>query len=180
MWSHHFLRCLSDPPAVASSTYQTCFIHHLRVDEWSYDNCIHGHGEQVTLGGDLSFKCNSPQPQKLKQFSGDSTHVIIMWTFPAGRPNHALSVPTFGKLRAYQTAETNFLITWQLTTCCWRLTILTLQFTKAVSRLFFSVAISWQLNAAPYLCGVHKSCPLLIREETMPVMRIVNSRFCMH
>ena len=36
-----------------------------------------------------------------------------------------------------------------------------------------SVAISWQLNVAPYLCGVHKPCPLL-REETEPV---INSRF---
>ena len=38
------------------------------------------------------------------------------------------------------------------------------QFTKAVT--LFSVPISWQLNAAPYLCGVHKLCPLL-REETV-------------
>ena len=30
-----------------------------------------------------------------------------------------------------------------------------------------SVAINWQLNAAPHLC-VHKPCPLQ-REETMPV-----------
>ena len=29
----------------------------------------------------------------------------------------------------------------------------------------FGVAISWQLNAASYLCGVHKAYPLL-REET--------------
>ena len=33
--------------------------------------------------------------------------------------------------------------------------------------IIFSVAINWQLNAAPYLCGVHKPCPLL-RLETMP------------
>ena len=32
-----------------------------------------------------------------------------------------------------------------------------------------SIAISWQLNAAPYLCGIHKPCPLL-REETMPAV----------
>ena len=49
----------------------------------------------------------------------------------------------------------------------WKLTILALQFTEAVSRLFFNAAISWQLNAAPYLCSVHKPCPLLL-EETLP------------
>ena len=33
-----------------------------------------------------------------------------------------------------------------------------------------SVAISGQLNAVLYLCGVHKSCPLL-REKTVPAVR---------
>ena len=33
-------------------------------------------------------------------------------------------------------------------------------------------------NAAPYLCGVHKPCPLL-REETVPAVRVVNSQFCL-
>ena len=37
------------------------------------------------------------------------------------------------------------------------------------------MAISWQLNAARYLCGVHELCPLL-REEIVPVVRVVNSR----
>ena len=49
-----------------------------------------------------------------------------------------------------------------------------------MSRLFFSVAISKQLNAVPYLRGVHKPCPLL-REETVSAMRnilLVNSQFC--
>ena len=46
------------------------------------------------------------------------------------------------------------------------------------SQLLFSVAISWQLNAALYLCGVHKPCPLL-RKETAPDARIVNLQFCL-
>ena len=43
---------------------------------------------------------------------------------------------------------------------------------------FFSVAMIWQLNAAPYLCGVDKPCPLL-REETVPAVRVwsTSSRF---
>ena len=49
------------------------------------------------------------------------------------------------------------------------------QFSKAVSSYtLFSAAISWQLNAVPYLCGVHKLC-LLQREETMPAVHVVNS-----
>ena len=40
----------------------------------------------------------------------------------------------------------------------------------------FSVATSWHLNAAPYLCGVHKPCPLR-REETVPAVR-VGDRSC--
>ena len=44
--------------------------------------------------------------------------------------------------------------------------------------LYLSVAISWQLNAAPYLCGVHKPCPLATAtEETVPAVRMVNSGF---
>ena len=35
--------------------------------------------------------------------------------------------------------------------------------------MFCSVAISWQLNAAPYLCGVHEPFPQP-REKTVPVM----------
>ena len=40
----------------------------------------------------------------------------------------------------------------------------------------FCVAISWQLNAASYLHGVHKPCPLL-REEAVLAVRVVNLRF---
>ena len=32
------------------------------------------------------------------------------------------------------------------------------------------------MNGAPYLCGVHNPCPLL-QEETVPTVRVVNSRF---
>ena len=32
------------------------------------------------------------------------------------------------------------------------------------------------MNAVPYLCGVHKPCPLL-REETVPAVHVVNPRF---
>ena len=52
------------------------------------------------------------------------------------------------------------------------------KFTKAVCTLF-SVAMSWKLNVASYLCGVHKPC-LLIWEEIVPSRAVVNSwfRFC--
>ena len=43
-----------------------------------------------------------------------------------------------------------------------------LSFTKAVS-IFFSVAISKQLNAVPYLHGIHESFPLP-REKTVLAM----------
>ena len=50
------------------------------------------------------------------------------------------------------------------------------QFTKAVSSYFSQCSLSWKLNAAPYLCSVHKPC-LLLREETVPTVRVVNLRF---
>ena len=38
---------------------------------------------------------------------------------------------------------------------------------------YFSVAKSWQLNSALYLCGVYKPCPLL-QEETVPAAHVVH------
>ena len=58
------------------------------------------------------------------------------------------------------------------------MTILALQFIKVVGRLFFSAAISKQLNAAPYLHDV--PCPLL-QEETMSSVRYAcwSTHLCM-
>ena len=62
-----------------------------------------------------------------------------------------LSMPTFLKPISW------FCTTWQPTIAQKTVLITDLQFTKVVSRLPFTVAISKQLNAAPYLlCGVHK------------------------
>ena len=59
MLFHHSLRCLSDPPAVASSAYQDYFmpITLKPVDEWSYGKC---HGKCIILSGTfLRIECAS-------------------------------------------------------------------------------------------------------------------------
>ena len=43
-----------------------------------------------------------------------------------------------------------------------------------------SVAISWQLNAVPYLCGLHKPCPLLWKGLCQPCAWLTHDFACAH
>ena len=56
------------------------------------------------------------------------------------------------------TTSSTWLTSWSPENYHWKLTITVSQFIKAV---LLSVAISWQLNAVLYRCGVHKAWPLL-------------------
>ena len=98
------------------------------------------------------------------QFSCGSKHVI---TFPARIWWRPTTLPSPRSVRNFLNQSPEFSITRWLTSCrtAWNLTTdhhaIASQFLKLWVATSFSVAISWQLNAVPYLCGVHKPCPLL-------------------